>query len=359
MPKHEPPRASRPTTAPPSREEPARAETPRAPEPALAESETGGPVLAAPATRKLARELGVDLGQVSGSGPRGRVTQEDVRSFAESRRSAPRSPSPSAPRRESDVPPPTVVGRSSAPQPSYQPSAGGPLEERIPLRGVRKRIAEAMHLSKSTAAHFTYVDEVDVTDLVNLRQGARAIGEQRGVKVTYLPFIMKAILSALREYPMLNATMDDQRGEIVVKRYYNFGIAVDTDSGLIVPVVKDVDKKSILRIAQDVQELADRARQGKSRLEDLQGGTFTITNAGNIGGLFATPVINYPEVAILGVHKIAKRPVVKDGAIVVRDIMYLSISLDHRVVDGAVGARFMNHVIQFLEDPKLLLLESI
>ncbi|MBL8768312.1 MAG: 2-oxo acid dehydrogenase subunit E2, partial [Planctomycetes bacterium] len=230
-------------------------------------------------------------------------------------------------------------------------------ETRIPLRGLRKKIAEHMALSKRTAAHFTYVEEVEVTDLVKFRASAKESAAQRGVKLTYLPFILKAIVAGLRDFPMLNSSLDEERGEIVVRNSYNFGIAVDTEDGLVVPVVKAVDQRSILDLAREIDRLATAAREGKLALDDLRGGTFTITNAGNIGGLFATPVINFPEVAILGIHKIAKRPIVKNDQIVIGDVMLLSISIDHRVVDGADGARFMNRVVALLQDPRLLLLE--
>ncbi|MEW6743996.1 MAG: dihydrolipoamide acetyltransferase family protein [Planctomycetota bacterium] len=326
-----------------------------APELAGGEDPTGfgAKVLATPATRRLARELGVDLATVPATGPRGRVTSDDVRQRAEERTSGTRAPPfPSRPA--------PAEGRPSvAPRATLPPSARGALEERLPVRGLRKRIAEAMRLSKHTAAHFSYVDECDVTELKALREGAHEIGQRRGVKITYMPFILKALVAGLRSYPYLNSTYDEARGEIVLKHYYNIGIAVDTEAGLIVPVVKDVERKSIFQIAQEIGELVERARQGKSRLDDLQDGTFTVTNAGNIGGLFATPIINYPEVAILGVNKIHQRPVVRGGEIVIRDCMYLSLSLDHRVVDGAMGARFMNELIRFIEDPKLLLLETV
>lgn len=299
-------------------------------------------VLAAPATRKLARELGVDLKQIRGSGPNGRVTKEDVRGFGQSSRVVEVRPGEYAPGNTQRIP---------APLPT------GPREEHIPMIGLRRKIAEQMRKSKDTAAHFTYVDEVDVTELVLLRGEAKARGAAQGVSVTYLPFIMKALVEGFRRFPMLNSTMDEAKNEIIVKRYYNFGIAVDTDKGLIVPVVKDVDRKSIYDLARDIQVISEKARVGKLGLEDLRDGTFTITNAGNIGGLFATPVINIPEVAILGVHKIQKRPVVRENnQIVVREVMYLSISIDHRVVDGATGARFMNEVIRVLQNPALLFL---
>jgi pyruvate dehydrogenase E2 component (dihydrolipoamide acetyltransferase) len=241
------------------------------------------------------------------------------------------------------------------------PAAGR--ETRVPIRGLRKKISEKMHLSKSTAAHFTYVDEVDVTELVALRKELKESAAKRGVKLTYLPFIMKAVASAMRLFPTLNGVTDDARQEFVIRHAMNFGIAVDTENGLIVPVVKDVDRRSLLDLASEIERLSTAARDGKSAMEDLKDGSFTITNAGNIGGLFATPVINYPEAAILGVHAIKRKPwIVKDASgaetIAIRDIMYLSVSIDHRMNDGATGARWMNHIVELLQDPRgRLLLE--
>jgi pyruvate dehydrogenase E2 component (dihydrolipoamide acetyltransferase) len=232
-------------------------------------------------------------------------------------------------------------------------------DERVPLRGLRKRIAAHMRLSKDTAAHFTYIEEIDATELVKLRRAAKRKGESEGVKVTFMPFIIKALVPALRDFPLLNSSLDLEAGEIIMHGGLNLGVAVDTDAGLIVPVIKNADKKTIVQLAREIRELADRARAGKTRPDDVGGGTFTITNAGSIGGMLATPIINVPEVAILGVHAIKRRPWVVDEEIVIRDIMMLSLSLDHRVVDGAVGAHFMNRVKEMLENPALLLLEEM
>jgi pyruvate dehydrogenase E2 component (dihydrolipoamide acetyltransferase) len=229
----------------------------------------------------------------------------------------------------------------------------------VPIRGLRKKIYERMAISKSHAAHFSYVDDVDVTELVELRGLMKDRARLKGVKLTYLPFILKALVEGFRQFPTLNATVDEAAGTYTVRRSYNFGIAVDTDAGLIVPVVKGVDSRPLLDLAAEIERVATDARNSKSKLDDLQGGTFTVTNAGNIGGLFATPVINFPEVAILGVHKIAKTPRVVNDRIAVRDVMYLSISIDHRINDGATGARFMNAVKQLLEDPKRILANEI
>jgi pyruvate dehydrogenase E2 component (dihydrolipoamide acetyltransferase) len=290
-----------------------------------------GKVLAAPATRKLARDLGVNILQVAGTGPNGRVTKDDVKRFST---------------------PPPAAGPGEIPT----PFVAAP-DERVPLRGLRKLIAENMRRSKSTAAHYTYVEEVDVTELVSFRNAAKKVAEQKGARLTYLPFIIKAVVLGLKEFPYVNAVLDDAAGEIVLRRQYHIGVATATDDGLLVPVVRDCDRKTILQIARELDDLANRTRSRRAQRDELRGSTFTITSLGSMGGLFATPIINHPEVAIMGVHKIVRRPWVVNDQIVPRDIMLLSLSLDHRVVDGAVGAQFMNRVVEVLQEPKLLLLE--
>lgn len=310
-------------------------------------------VLATPATRKLARDLRVDLGDVSGSGPRGRVTKEDVRLAYEGHQaSAPRTSHPSTGVSVSASPSPAAKTRGAV-TPS-QPVVQRGAIERIPLRGIRKKISESMAHSKRTAAHFTYVEEVDMTEVAMLRKAESEEAKRRGVKLTFLPFVIKALIPTLREFPFLNASLDDEKQEIVLKGDYNIGIATDTPNGLMVPVIKGADQKGIWDLAGEISDLSERARIGKSSIDELRGGTFTITNAGSIGGVFATPVINHPEVAILGVNAIRKRPVVVDDQIVVRDMMFLSLSVDHRVVDGADAARFMNRLVYFLSEPKRL-----
>lgn len=292
-------------------------------------------VLAAPSTRRAAREMGVDLASVRGTGPHGRVMREDLASGGRS------GGAPAA---------------KSAPAKIHV--QGG--EERIAFRGLRKKISEKMRQSKDHAAHFTYVEECDISNLVALRSQAKEIGAKQGVKVTYLPFIMKAMVAALREFPLLNSSLDEEKGEIVIKHYYNIALSVQTDDGLTAPVIKNVEQKSVLELARDISAVVERARSKKLSMDDLTGGTITLTNAGTIGGLFATPVINYPEVAILGFNKIFRKPVVKvvDGkeTIAIADWTYFSLSLDHRVVDGAVGAEFMNLFIKYIENPALLVM---
>ena len=288
-------------------------------------------ILATPATRKLARDLGVDLSLVQGTGRGGRITDEDVQRVKGSSWPAPAAV--------------TVTGPRGS-------------EERVPLRGVRRLVAQHMVKSKTTAAQVTHVDEVDMTEIVQLRERAKTSAENRGVKLTYLPFIIKALIPALKQYPYLNSSLDDEKEEIILHRYYNIGIATDTEQGLVVPVVKDAERKSITQLAEEISALSEKSRTGQLTLQEIQASTFTITNVGGIGGMFATPIINYPEVAILGVHKITKRPVFKDNQILIRDMTYLSLSFDHRVLDGAMAARFVNAIKQYLEDPKLLLLET-
>jgi len=296
-------------------------------------------VLATPATRRLARELGVDISQLKGSGPQGRVTDDDVKRFASGQR-----PGPS-----------TVTVQA----PPAQARGPGPREELVPLRGVRKTISERMLKSLQTTAQVTHVDEADMTELVLLREAFKGSAEKRGVHLTFMPFIMKALVPALKEFPYVNSSLDDPSGNIVLKKYYNIGIATDTEQGLLVPVVRDVDRKDIFELAGEIEALADKARKGQLALDEVRGGTFTITNVGAIGGLFATPIVNAPEVAILGLHKIAKRPVVREGKVEIRDTTYFSLSFDHRVVDGAYAARFTSRVIETIQDTKRLLAEVL
>jgi pyruvate dehydrogenase E2 component (dihydrolipoamide acetyltransferase) len=294
--------------------------------------------LATPATRKLARELGIDLGRVPATGKHGRVTTADVKSFG----SHPESPSPSQSKS-------TELVRV----------AHGGDEERIPLRGIRKKIAEAMSRSVHTAAHFTYVEEIDMTELVSVRDRAKARAADRGVRLNYLPFIVKAVVSGLKKWPMLNASLDESTQEIVRKRYYHIGIAAQGPQGLAVSVVRDADKRSIFDLATEVDRLGDAVRAGTATREELTGSTFTISSLGKLGGVLATPIINFPEVAILGVHKIEERPAVRHGQIVARHLMNLSISVDHRLADGWDGAMFLQDVKSLLEDPTTMFMEMV
>ncbi len=294
---------------------------------------SGQKVLAAPATRKLGRELGIDLSTVSGTGPRGRITPDDLRSFS----GTPSSTSDAIQKTQAKI----VFGDES--------------EKRIPFIGMRRRIGDHLSKSKQTAPHFAYVEEVDMTELVSLRQQLKADAAEQDVKLTYLPFIMKAVIQGLKKFPSLNSSLDDAKGELVYKNYYHMGVATATDDGLIVPVVKFADKKSLYELATEIQDLSLKARNGQLKPDHVSGGTFTLTSIGSIGGLFSVPIINHPEVGIMGINKIEKRAVVRDNEIVIRDMMHLSISCDHRVVDGSEAALFVKYLIEYLEQPARLL----
>ncbi|HGY10633.1 MAG TPA: 2-oxo acid dehydrogenase subunit E2 [Oceanithermus profundus] len=300
-----------------------------------------GRVLAVPAARQLARELGVDIAQVPGSGPNGRVRVEDVRAFAE----------------QQAAPAAAAAGRPTVP---YRTPAGyEELEERLPLRGLRRVIAQQMTASHLSAVRTLVVDEADVTELVALRQRLKPRAEAAGVKLSYLPFFFKATLQALRKFPMVNSSLDEAAGEIVYKKYYHLGLSVATDAGLVVPVIRDVDQKTVLELAAEINDKVARAREGKLSPDELSGSSFSITSVGNLGGLFTFPIINVPDAAILGVHTIQKRPVVRDDAIVAREMLYLSLSFDHRLVDGAEATLFLREVIERIEDPYWMLLGAV
>lgn len=304
-------------------------------------AKTSGPfgrVLAVPAARKLARDLGIDIHSIVGSGPNGRVRIHDVEIFA-----------------SKDTKPQQQMSRISY----VSSEATKALEERIPVRGLRRAIANQMLASHLQTVRTLHVDEADVSGLVALREKLKPLAHKRGVKLSYLPFIMKAVVAALKAFPSLNASLDEASNEIVLKRYYHLGMAVATDQGLVVPVLADVDKKSILDLAKTITDLAEKARTAKLSPEEVKGGTFSITNIGSLGGLFSFPIINVPEAAILGVHAIKKRPVVlDDDRIVARQMLYLSLSFDHRVIDGAEASRFTSYLIELLETPETLLLEG-
>jgi pyruvate dehydrogenase E2 component (dihydrolipoyllysine-residue acetyltransferase) len=321
-----------------------------APVAVAAPAEPGKKVLAAPATRRLAREMGIDLTGLAGSGPRGRIKPEDVRAAASAPAAAPAAVAAPAPAAGG------AATQIAAPVRSFPMVAGSREVDRVPFRGIRRKTAEAMARSKFTAPHFSLIEEVDCTDMVAARKKAKVVGERHGIKVTFMPYIMKATAIALQEYPQLNAELDVEANEILVKKYVNLGIAVDTSNGLVVPVVKDVHLKGILQISAELSDVAARARVGKLAPDDFKDSTFTLSNAGNIGGVFATPIINFPEVAIMGIHTMRKIPRCVGEDIVARDVMMLSISIDHRLVDGADGARFMVRVRELLEDPDLMLL---
>lgn len=342
---------STPTAAPAAA--PVRAAAPSSPG-RSADPANGGRALATPYVRRLAAERGIDLARIRGSGPHGRIVEADL-ATGPSAASAPaesleteRSPpgSPAAAPSVRGGPPTAAAGRTEG------------VAERIPIRGIRRVIAEHMTEATHRAAHFTYVEEVDASELVALRERMAKHVEKQGTRLSYLPFIVKAVVAGLKAHPRLNATMDDAKEELVVRSVYHLGIATASAEGLIVPVVRDADTKSVTTLAREIQDLAERGRAGKLTRAELTGSTFTITSLGALGGVLATPILNYPEVAILGVHKIARRPVYRpDGTIGPADLMNLSVSLDHRVIDGFEGAQFLATVKAYLEDPHRLFAE--
>jgi pyruvate dehydrogenase E2 component (dihydrolipoamide acetyltransferase) len=294
--------------------------------------------LATPRTRALARKLGVDLTRISGTGSGGRITDEDVEGAAKGADAAPAALAT----------PPAPIGVVAA-------TADGEVE-RVPVTHLRKTIAKAMRASKHNAAHVTHVDEADVTDLVaHYRRSKPVIEERTGVRLTLLPFFIKALVATLKEYPIFNASVDEQKQEILFKKYFNIGIAVDTPEGLIVPVIRDADGKDLVELAGEVADKAERARSRELSLDEIKGGSCTITNIGPLGGVFATPIINQPELAIIGLHAIKERPEVVNGEIAIRKMMYLSISFDHRYIDGAEAARFMSDLVRLVSEPMVLM----
>ncbi len=293
-------------------------------------------ILAIPKVRQLAKDLNIDLSNISGSGPEGRITEDDVKSFSEDKKIGFKTDE------KIDEPKVTFDKYGSV--------------LKIPLKGMRKTIAEKMVKSYTKIPHVTHTDEADITELVRIKDKEKSVAENFGVRLTYLPFVIKALLAALKEHPYLNSSLNEETGEIIVKKYYNIGIAVQTSDGLMVFVVKNVDDKSIIELAKEIQDLSEKARARRIPLDDLKGSTFTITNYGSIGGIFGTPIINYPEAAILGLGKIQEKPVVRDAKILVRKIFPLSLTFDHRILDGAEVAAFMNDLIKRLEDPDELLI---
>lgn len=300
-------------------------------------------VLATPATRKYARENNINISEIKGTGNNGRVTKDDINNYIKTPKDLVLNTS-------------LIVHDTENKEDKKQYFYNNEKEERIPFKGLRKRIAQNLSNSVKNVPHFMIADELDVTELVNLRTELKEISLKQEVKLTYLPFLMKGIVQALKEYPVLNSSLDEENNELILKKYYNIGFATATPEGLIVPVIKDADKKSILQIAKEIQILSEQARNGKASIDDLKGGTFTITNIGSIGGLVSSPIVNYPEVAIMALNKIIKKPIVINNEIKIRDMLYLSMSCDHRVVDGAVSALFLNKIIEFLQNPKFLLL---
>src|SRR5919109_1294323 len=286
------------------------------------------PVQAMPAVRALAKQMQIDLASVKGTGPGGRITKEDVEKAAK-----------------------------GAQQTDAEADPYG-LVEKVPLRGIRRTIAKRMAEASKRVAEVTIWEDADITDLEQVRAKEQKIAEEKGVKLTYLPFLIKAVIPALKAHPYFNASLDEAAEAIILKKYFNIGIAVDTSDGLIVFVIKNADEKNILELASEIATLAEKARLRKIDLHELKGSTFTVTNYGVVGASYGTPIINYPEVAIVGLGKIEDRPVVRNGEIVIRKIMPLSLAFDHRVIDGVEAGRFLGVVIQHLEDPNLMLIEG-
>jgi pyruvate dehydrogenase E2 component (dihydrolipoamide acetyltransferase) len=300
-------------------------------------------ILATPVARKLAKDLGVDINNVVGTGPNGRVMKEDIYKFKEE----------SSKSRIEDIPMIEVeplVARSVLIEDERV--------ERIPLTRIRKTIADRMVLSRFTIPHTTAMDEIDITKLVEFRKKYKDILKEENINLTYLPFIIKAVIVALKKLPEFNASIDIEKEELILKHFYHIGIATDTDRGLMVPVIKDADKMSIVELAKAIQDISIRAKENTIELSELKGSTFSITNYGSIGGYFGIPIINYPESAILGLGRIVRKPIVLNDNIEIADILPVSLSYDHRIIDGASGARFINILKDLLSDPDMLLLRA-
>lgn len=308
-------------------------------------------VIAMPSVRKYARDNGVEITTVEGSGKNGRVLKEDIDRAANGKAPATEAGAPATAQEEQATP--SATSATQAPVSAAQGS-----ETREPIRGIRKAIMKSMVNSKHTAPHVTLMDEVDVTKTVAHRKQFKAEAADQGVKLTYLPYVVKALVSTLREFPSLNASVDDENQEIVYKHYYNIGIATDTDNGLVVPVIKDADRKSMYQMANEISEYATKAREGKLAMDEMRGGSCTITNIGSAGGQWFTPVINHPEVAILGIGRIAEKAIVRDGEIVAAPVLALSLSFDHRLIDGATAQNALNKIKRLLEDPQRLIMEA-
>lgn len=308
-----------------------------------------GLVIAMPSVRKYAREKGVNIAEVAGSGKNNRVVKADIDAFLNGEQPAATT---SAQTEEKAAP----KADKAAAKPAVTSSEAYP-ETREKLTPIRRAIAKAMVNSKHTAPHVTLMDEIEVTALMAHRKRFKEVAAEKGIKLTFLPYMVKALVATLRDFPVLNTTLDDATEELVYKHYFNVGIAADTDHGLYVPVIKNADKKSVFAISDEINELAGKARDGKLTADEMRHGSATISNIGSAGGQWFTPVINYPEVAILGVGRIAQKPIVKDGEIVAAPVLALSLSFDHRVIDGATAQKAMNNIKRLLNDPELLLME--
>lgn len=341
--------ASAPEATAPAQEVPAAAAQTQQ----QAEADLDRRVIAMPSVRKYARDKGIDIRLVNGSGNNGRVLKEDIDHFLSGGNAA---PALAVEAQEEEVK--TAVEKTAPVAAAAVIPEGSYPETREKMSGIRKVIAKAMVNSKHTAPHVTLMDEVDVTKLVAHRKKFKEIASQKGIKLTFLPYVVKALTSTLREFPALNTSLDDAAEEIIHKHYYNIGIAADTERGLLVPVVKDADRKSVFTISNEINELAAKARDGKLAPDEMKGASCTISNIGSAGGQWFTPVINHPEVAILGIGRIAEKPIVRNGEIVAAPVLALSLSFDHRMIDGATAQNALNHIKKLLNDPELLLMEA-
>jgi len=311
-----------------------------------ADVDTDKRVIAMPSVRKYARDHDVNIQAVNGSGKNGRILKDDIDNYLSGDQPA------EAAKETAETTEETAKAKEAvAPKGEYA-------ETREKMSGIRKAIAKAMVKSKTNAPHVTLLDEIDVTELVSHRKKFKEVAADQDIKLTYLPYVAKALVSASKKYPILNAAIDDETDEIVHKHYYNIGIAADTDKGLLVPVVKDADRKSIFGISQEINELAEKARNGTLTADEMKGASNTITNIGSAGGQWFTPVLNYPEAAILGIGRIAEKPIVRDGEIVVAPVLALSLSFDHRIVDGATAQLALNQIKRLLNDPQLIMMEA-
>ncbi|MFJ6263564.1 dihydrolipoamide acetyltransferase family protein [Lysinibacillus xylanilyticus] len=317
---------------------------------AVAVADENKRVIAMPSVRKFAREHDVNIREVKGTGKNGRILKQDIENFLQGGGAV-----------EAEVAP--VANEEAVQQETTAQAAPVVLEGEFPetrekMSGIRKAIAKAMVHSKQTAPHVTLMDEVDVTALVAHRKKFKDIAAEKGVKLTYLPYVVKALISTLREYPEFNRSLDDATQEIIQKHYYNIGIAADTEKGLLVPVIKHADRKSVFAVSNEINELATKAREGKLAPHEMKGASMSITNIGSAGGQWFTPVINHPEVAILGIGRISEKPVIKNGEIVAAPVLALSLSFDHRMIDGATAQNALNHLKRLLSEPELLLMEA-
>jgi 2-oxoglutarate dehydrogenase E2 component (dihydrolipoamide succinyltransferase) len=309
---------------------------------------------AAPAVRRMAEEHNIDLAQVDGTGPAGRISRDDLMRHLARQQGAIAAPAKDAP---AAAPKPAAQAPAAPAAPAPVPAGQPEREERQRLSRRRQTIATRLVEAQQTAAMLTTFNEVDMSAVMEIRSRRKdAFKEAHGVNLGFMSFFTKAVVGALKAFPDVNSEM--QGTELVLKKYYDIGIAVGTDEGLVVPVVRDADRKSFAQIEKDIKDLATRARDGKLTLPELQGGTFTITNGGIYGSLLSTPILNTPQVGILGMHNIQQRPVAVDGEVVIRPMMYIALSYDHRVVDGATSVQFLVKLKDLLEDPENLLLEG-